>query len=183
MIKRSPQEIADFCQGYVFNSCSALSWVITPDKPKIVNGEWTWDHDSILWFTLPVYALNIPADHDWTHLYEPRKSIKSENSVLDTRNQPETAENSVITSETRTNQQGANYQKPTDSDNKPGHLGEVYTHKEYKVLCYTDEASLSEAVTSLMADGWEPQGSVTMVYMGEDYSSLVAFSQAMVRGV
>ena len=81
MIKRTPQEIADFCQGYVFNSCSALSWVVTPDKPKIVNGEWTWDHDSILWFSLPVYALDVPADHHWTHLYEPnyQKEADSDN--------------------------------------------------------------------------------------------------------
>ena len=182
MIKRTPQEVADFYQGYVFNSCSALSWVVTPDKPKIVNGEWTWDHDSILWFTLPVYALNVPADHHWTHLYEPRKSIKSENSVLDTRNQPETAENSVITSETRTNQQGANYQKPTDSDNKPDHLGEVYTHKEYCVIRNETAARLCAQATRLIDKGYEPVGGIAIGY---EYgvSPRQFFYQAMVRGV
>ena len=152
MIKRSPQEIADFYQGYVFNSCSALSWVVTPDKPKIVNGEWTWDHDSILWFTLPVYALNVPADHHWTHLYEP------------------SAKESKI---------GSNYQKEADSDNKPDHLGEVYTHKEYSVIFQPTIATLTTQVNKKMDKGWRPQGGIIFVRDG-DYG---LYHQAMVRGV
>ena len=139
MIKRSPQEIADFCQGYVFNSCSALSWVITPDKPKIVNGEWTWDHDSILWFSLPVYALDVPADHHWTHLYEP------------------------------------NYQKETGSDNKPAHLGEVYTHGEYQIIEGESTPMLQYNVNHLISEGYKLQGS-PFVMNNHVY-------QAMVRGV
>ena len=144
MIKRSPQEIADFCQGYVFNSCSASSWVVTPDKPKIVNGEWTWDHDSILWFTLPVYTLDVPVNHHWTHLYEP------------------------------------NYQKPTDSDNKPDHLGEVYTHKEYVLLGEFQPNVLAQKVNELLQDGFRLYGNP---WTGPDSSYGYIHYQAMVRGV
>ena len=201
MIKRSPQEIADFFQCYVAQDENGL-WYINGCKPelKIEKGYWkpqrTPDDFEINIFSILVSA---PADHDWTHLYEPQMSLKSENSVLDTWNQPETTENSVITSETGTNQQeeasaktseiGSNYQKPTDSDNKPdsyyqdspkvdnkpGHLGEVYTHKEYEVVSTVSKPSLISTVNSLMKDGWRPQG-------GASYSSGL-FYQAMVRGV
>lgn len=196
MIKRTPQEIADFFQCYAVQLKSG-AWFLYENKPKFCNVYWERQGGEV--FAQSKYILNVPNDHDWTHLYEPRKSITSETTALDTRNQPKTAENSVITSDSGTNQQGkdsaksaeisSNYQKEADSDNKedsyyqdspkvdnkPDHLGEVYTHKEYEVVSTVSKPSLISTVNSLMKDGWKPQGGVS--YLNG------LFYQAMVRGV
>ena len=76
MIKRTPQEIADFFQCYVAQDENGL-WYINGCKPelKIEKGYWkpqrTPDDFEINIFSILVSA---PADHDWTHLYEPRKA-------------------------------------------------------------------------------------------------------------
>ena len=74
------------------------------------------------------------------------------------------------------------YEPQTEIEGCP-HQSEVHTHKEYKVVCYTYENSLNEAITSMMAEGWKPQGSIAMVYLGEIYSPPIMFAQAMVRGL
>lgn len=163
MIKRTPQEVADFYQGYVFNSCSALSWVVTPDKPKIVNGEWTWDHDSILWFALPVYALDVPVNHHWTHLYEPQgKEGKTSGNFPCSDNKSKDC-----------------YSDQAVSENKPDHLGEVYTHKEYRIVTAhkeIDSESFAKGVMAWVERGWIPTGGISFDKQGCPY-------QAMVRGV
>ena len=114
MIKRTPQEIADFFQCYVAQQ-GCGDWTLFNKRPSLKNsfGVSSWQmndaDDGYSW--LLEGWVDVPAGHNWTHLYEPRLSTKSENSILDTRNQPETAENSVITSDSGTNQQEANYQK------------------------------------------------------------------------
>ena len=192
MIKRTPQEIADFFQCYVAQDESG-EWYMYKDIPIRNNcrGIWVGSIEDPLRF--PYKVVEIPSNHFWTHLYEPRKSIKSENSVLDTRNQPETAENSVITSDSGTNQQGANYQKEADSDNKPdsyyqdspisdnkpGHLGEVYTHKEYRIVTAhkeIDSESFAKGVMAWVERGWIPTGGISFDKQGCPY-------QAMVRGI
>ena len=87
MIKRSPKEIADFFQMYVFQASmySSSCFRCSDEKPELsINGE-HWEMKS--WIDLPDELISIPADHDWTHLYEPRpnglvevfKSIQARN--------------------------------------------------------------------------------------------------------
>ena len=197
MIKRTPQEIADFFQCYVAQQ-GCGDWTLFNKRPSLKNsfGVSSWQmndaDDGYSW--LLEGWVDVPADHHWTHLYEPRLSTKSENSILDTRNQPETAENSVITSDSGTNQQEANYQKEADSDNKPdsyyqnspkvdnkpGHLGEVYIHKEYKLISETNPKSLEAEVSKYLSNGWKLFGPP---FKGEDCYGDVLLIQPMVRGV
>ena len=141
MIKRTPQEIADFFGCYVFEAETEGDFYVTKQKP-------IQDYDCYV-MSVDDGALGIlsefvsfPADHDRTHLYEPQTEIEG-----------------------------------------CPHQSEVHTHKEYKVVCYTYENSLNEAITSMMAEGWKPQGSIAMVYLGEIYSPPIMFAQAMVRGL
>ena len=166
MIKRSPQEIADIFHGYVFRNCGSASWIIAPDKPKIVKGEWTWNHDSTLWFLLPVSIIKADPDHDWTVLYKPHLDNKNEDC----------------------------YSEQADSDNKKGlievfksiqarkesapHQSEVYTNKEYCVVAASDFESLKKRVQNMMNSEWKPQGGIVVEHLKE-----VFFYQAMVRGI
>ena len=69
MIRRTPQEIADFFGCYVAETESGF-WFMIRHKPSLENGEWItrcglpYDIDSNI--------VEAPADHDWTHLYEPQ---------------------------------------------------------------------------------------------------------------
>lgn len=63
------------------------------------------------------------------------------------------------------------------------HQSEVHSHKEYKMVCYTYENFLNETVTNMMSEGWKPQGSIAMVYLGEIYCPPIMYAQAMVRGL
>ena len=158
MIKRTPQEFADIFQGYVFRNCGSASWIVTPDKPKIAIGEWQWDHDSTLWFLVPVSAIKTDPDHDWTHLYEPHPYNKSD----------------------------ANYQNQPEVDNKAPHQSEVFAHREYNVIKDETLPGLAAKVAHRMENGWKLQGGVTVEHLpisdgyAEDGS---VFYQAMVRGV
>ena len=159
MIERTPQEIADFFQCYVAQDENGL-WYINGCKPelKIEEGYWkpqrTPDDFEINIFSILVSA---PADHDWTHLYEPNYQKEA-----DSDNKPDSY-----------------YQDSPKVDNKPDHLGEVYTHKEYQLVYSDTPAGLSAAVTKLIGRGWSLYGSpFAMPYGAEFYHY-----QAMVRGV
>ena len=200
MIKRTPQEIADFFGCYVVQDRGSKMFNLYLHKPTISMQFGWWTDDDSIERQFPVSDVKIPSDHDWTHLYEPRLSTKSENSVLDTRNQPETAKNSVITSDSGTNQQEANYQKTMDSDNKPdsyyqdspisdnkpGHASEVFIHKEYNVVKDETLPGLAAKVAHRMKNGWKLQGGVAVEHLpiADGYADDGSyFYQAMVRGV
>lgn len=189
MIKKTPQEIADFFQCYVAQDKNG-TWCLFEDKPEI-------DEDVAIWLLpqkgnaglLVKSCVNPQKDHHWTHLYEPRLSTKSENSVLDTQKLAETAVNSVITSETGTNQQGeasaksaeisSNYQKEADSDNKPDSYYQdspkVDNKPEYNVVQGTTIPSLCGKMSLRMTKGWKPQGGI--------FFDDGLYYQAVVRGV
>lgn len=130
MKKRTPQELADIFQGYVFRNCGSASWIVTPDKPKIAIGEWQWDHDSTLWFLIPVSAIKTDPDHDWRHLYEPHPDNKSE----------------------------TNYQNQPEVDNKAPHQSEVYIGERYVFLIAYGAKELASKVERYLADGYSLYG-------------------------
>lgn len=69
MIKRSPQEIADFFGCYVAQD-EAGSWFLYQDKPALINESWSVPENSIL--LLNEELINVPVNHHWRCLYEPR---------------------------------------------------------------------------------------------------------------
>ena len=155
MIKRTPQEIADFFGCYVYEDSryGQYEFRLSEERPKISNNEF-WDccyTDAYLFHDL----IELPPDHDWTHLYEPR--ITHEKRM----------ENARITQEPRTN---------------PEHIGEVYTHKEYRIESSQEMEPLNNRITTLMHQGWKPCGGVS-VRNDRNAMNGAVYYQAMVRGV
>ena len=84
MIKRTPQEIADFFGCYVARDKEGEGYFLFDGKPEI-------DEDEEQWF-LPLKSsvgvlneeyINKQPDRDWTHLYEPHPDNKSEANLAD----------------------------------------------------------------------------------------------------
>lgn len=71
MIKRTPQEIADFFGCYVFQGRDRDSFYMTKGKPGWNGADFTLHCDGML-SLIDKSVVDIPADHDWTHLYEPQ---------------------------------------------------------------------------------------------------------------
>lgn len=154
MIKRTPQEIADFFQCYVAQDESG-EWYMYKDKPmrNEDRGIWVGSIDDPL--RIPWMTIDIPADHDWTHLYEPRPySPKSTDSD---------------------NKEAPYSWKQVDSDNKASHQSQVHVHQEYALLSYYSPEGLGKAVNGFLSDGWKLYGNP---FVGER-----CFYQAMVRGL
>lgn len=161
MIKRTPQEIADFFGCYVAQDDKG-AWYAYANKPDMipatdhVRGYWNSVDDSCS--CLLYECLFVPENHDWTHLYKPSCSEKS--ADFD-------------------NKEASCSEKAPDSDNKPAHLGEVYTHKEFQLVYSDTPAGLSDAVTNLIGRGWSLYGSP----FAKAYGAEFYLHQAMVRGV
>ena len=158
MIKRTPQEIADFFGCYVYEDSryGQYEFRLSEARPKISNNEF-WDcyyTDAYLLHDL----IKLPPDHDWTHLYEPQNM---------------TPESQIINEESDENCQ------------KSGlcpHSGEVYTHKEYIVVHDSFLSELAAKVARHMENGWKLQGGVAIRHP-ENREDSHTFYQAMVRGV
>lgn len=179
MIKRTPQEIADFFGCYVFQGCDRDNFYITKGKPGWNGADFVLHCDGML-SLIDKSVVDIPSDYDWTVLYSPNLGT---NQQADEGISPESGDAGSYygTDPHPDNKVESYYQNRPDFDNK--HQYEVHAHREYKVVCYTYENSLNEAVTSMMSEGWKPQGSIAIVYLGETYSPPTVFAQAMVRGV
>lgn len=82
MIKRTPQEIADFFGCYVAMDKNG-EWYYFEDKPKIDNIDSQW-HDcnySGDCIHIRIESINPPVGHDWTTLYEPTLKKKTKKLV------------------------------------------------------------------------------------------------------
>ena len=151
MIKHTPQEIADFFGCYVAKRNNLSLWTLYSEKPALKGGGWEAPSFTIKG-DLHSSLVNVPADHDWMHLYEPNPDNKSDGCYAD----------------------------KADSDNKPNRLGEVYTHKEYVLLCEFQPGPLMQKVNELLQDGFRLYGNP---WTGPDSNYGYIHYQAMVRGV
>lgn len=158
MIKRTPQEIADIFQCYVAMNQDG-AWYMFEEKPE--RQERTWRINSKHFAYLHSKLIDIPFPCDWTHLYEPRPySEKSADSI---------------------NKEASYSEEAPVSENKPAHLGEVYTHKEYRIEHSLEIEPLNNRITYLMNRGWKPQGGINVNYSPS--LKTASYHQAMVRGV
>lgn len=71
MIKRTPQEIADFFQCYVAQDSTGY-WFVYEDRPRPSAIYELWNSSTGDRSCIFSRLINVPAVHDWTHLYEPR---------------------------------------------------------------------------------------------------------------
>lgn len=166
MIKRTPQEIADFFGCYVAQDDKG-AWYAYANKPDMipatdhVRGYWNSVDDSCS--CLLYECLFVPENHDWTELYEPQgKEGKTSGKFPCSDNKSKDC-----------------YSDQAVSENKPAHLGEVYTHKEYRIVTAhkeIDSESFAKGVMAWVERGWIPTGGISFDKQGCPY-------QAMVRGV
>lgn len=155
MIKRSPQEIADFFRCYVSQNFSG-DWFVHMDKPVMYKGAWI-SHDGIGFLNQLVEAT---ADHDWVILYEPRPySEKPADSI---------------------NKEASCSEKAPVSENKPDHTSEIYTEKEFKLIPAFDPARLEAMISDYLNEGFTLYGNPFVV---EDRKYGPMIIQAMVRGI
>ena len=75
MIKRTPQEIADFFGCYVVMDKSGR-WYVYRNKPEIVEKDNVWDNLTGYCLYLDSYFIDTPANHDWHTFYEPAEKKK-----------------------------------------------------------------------------------------------------------
>lgn len=147
MIKRLPQEIADFTGCYVAQTATGY-WFLSEEKPPLRSYGWiTRDR-----YDLPDVFVDVPEGHSWEFLYEPRPySTEIEDS--DNKDLPYSEE------------------RP-DSDNKASHQSQVHVHQEYAMLSYYSSESLAKAVNGFLGDGWKLYGNP---FAGEDclYQAIV----------
>lgn len=159
MIKRTPQEIADFFQCYVAQDEDG-DWYMYKDKPmrNEDRGIWVGSIDDPL--RIPYMTVEIPDNHFWTMLYEPRScSEKIRNSI---------------------NKEASYSEKAPVSENKPDHTSEIYTEKEFKLIPAFDPARLEAMISDYLNDGFTLYGNPFVV---EDRKYGPMIIQAMVRGV
>ena len=70
MIRHSPQEIADFFGCYVVQSEKDGIWYVIPYKPTKFENGWAYRYSCDV-VPIDKKYIEAPADHDWTHMYEP----------------------------------------------------------------------------------------------------------------
>ena len=71
MIKRTPQEIADFFGCYIAMNKNG-AWYGFNDKPELAENTWRVNNKGFTF--IPETMIDFPFNHDWKQLYEPRKS-------------------------------------------------------------------------------------------------------------
>ena len=172
MIRRTPQEIADFFGCYVaqdeddagryFHAFSERP-TLTTDEDFGIRNVWCTPGkpDCVNWF-ISLECVEVPEGHDYHILYEPHPAYANAYETHEER-----MENARITHDT------------PHPDNKPDHASEVYTHKGYQLVYSDTPAGLSDAVTKLIGRGWSLYDSpFAMPYGAEFYHY-----QAMTRGL
>lgn len=168
MIKRTPQEIADFFGCYVVQSGENGDWYAMLYKPTRHENGWAYT------FVTDVMVINeqlisSSTNHDWTHLYEPH-------------NTHELTHEERMEAPHSDNKSDACYADKADSDNKAQHQSEVFAHRGYCVIRNETAAGLSAQASRLIDKGYEPVGGVAIGYE-HGVSLRQFFYQAMARGV
>ena len=156
MIKRTPQEFADFTGCYVAQDFDG-SWMAYEIKPTMNKTKRYWILKDSVGAMLIIHSnmLDSPEDHDWTRLYKPHPDNKSD----------------------------TNYQNQPEVDNKAPHQSEVYVQKEYRIVQALSAEGLAAKVANMMENGWKLQGGVSAQPLSDADDNLHTFHQAMVRGV
>ena len=177
MIKRTPQEIADFFGCYVARDSDSYMFELFTEKPIIEHKPGWWrgnggDVDCLPNFIMPKEYYG----KDWTVLYSPDSRT---NQQADEGISPERGDAGSYFGNNAhpDNKVESYYADRPDSDNK--HQYEVHTHAEYRIVTAhkeIDPESFAKGVMAWVERGWVPAGGISFDKQGRPY-------QAMVRGV
>lgn len=186
MIKRTPQEIADFFQLYVAMNENG-AWYGFGVRPIMEESTWRVNNKGFTF--IPEGMIDIPFTHDWKHIYEPRSlSEKADSYNYEGDLYKEIRDLIKFLKEIqdykgKTEEDLLRYESITSGTSKPvdsPHIGEVYIHKnEYNVVCGYKGMAMDTFIKGVMAwvgGGWTPIGGISFDKDGHMY-------QAMVRGV
>ena len=146
MIRRSPQEIADFFGCYIAKRNNLSLWTLYSEKPEL-NGDGWKGSPLMIRGDLHPSLVNVPPDHDWTHLYEPQKKDPIE-VFKDIQSRRESAQ----------------------------HQSEVHVEKEYMIVTAhkeIDADTFAEGVMIWIRAGWKPCGGISFDKKGCPYQAMV----------
>lgn len=177
MNKRTPQEIADFFGCYVAQNPETGGWYLFREKPErdeTLGWVTTSGNENVALFSS--ICIDAPADHDWTHLYEPQADNKD--IQLGGMAMFEIDGQKIIVA---TKEKFLELQKKIAMKPVAPHQSEVYTHCEYRAITAFSLPSLTDRVNAAMPEGWRPQGG--LLHFSEKGKDESVFYQAMVRGV
>ena len=154
MIKRDPQEIADFFGVYVAqdNDESGI-WNIFFNRPVLINGYWFDESEGKLYSGTYITALvSVPEDHDYHTIYEPqtKDAIEVFKSIQER------------------------------GKNSAPHQSEVHVHSEYKTVTGYSLPEFDRKVNAAISEGWKP---LSMAIFPVVPSIGTVYYMAMVRGL
>ena len=154
MIKRTPQEIADFFGCYVAQDENGEWWVYV-NKPILEEDHWaTSNEDAFEIGDLPI-EIEVPKDHVWTKLYSPNVS---ENPTGSTVSEMENVED--ISEKETTREDSA----------------EITQAKDSYVVAYGDcIAGLTGSVNAYLSEGYFTLGNL-VIDKGEFYQSMIKYN-------
>lgn len=174
MNKRTPQEIADFFGCYVVQSKEGL-WYLLSRKPKVEGNNWIGNGEYSI--QINEGLINVSANHDWTHLYEPQADNKD--IQLGGMAMFEIDGQKIIVA---TKEKFLELQKKIAMKSVAPHQSEVYTHQAYRTIACFSLPTLTANVNEAMAEGWKPQGGL-LHFSETGVDKCAMFYQAMVRGI
>ncbi len=182
MIKRTPQEIADFYQCYVTEDRDYNVFKLYKEEPRLNPPDCIYDWDGDSFSQIDSTDINVTPEHVWCNIYAP-KSAEIREQIMNqieekTRELERAFESSYkeifsIIPKTLLGSVGG---AETEQTTKAPHQSEVHTHKEYIIVGGEDNRiSFAKTVVDNMVNGWRPIGGIAC------YKGL--FYQAMVRGI
>lgn len=151
MIRRTPQEIADFFGCYVAQD-DERNWWIYENKPVLDGDCWLTGGKSD---EITRYLVETPEDHVWTKIYSPNVS---ENLTSSTVSEMEKVA-------------GISKKETTREDS-----AEIAQAKDHYVIAYGDcIAGLTVSVNAYLADGYKLYGNL-VIDNGEFYQSMIKYN-------
>ena len=182
MIRRTPQEIADFFQGYIAQDRDG-KWYIYFEKPVLGPDD--------LWISAGGMAISLNRfikeefEHSWTTLYEPR-DITPKSGNINEESGKNCQKSDLYPYLPDSDISAKSYcpdSKDSGSKDSAPHQSQVHTHQEYQVIADPNACDLFSRVNNLIAEGWRPQGGIAVEHIdGENDSGYILY-QAMVRGL
>ena len=187
MIKRTPQEIADFFQGYVAQDRDG-KWYIYFEKPVL---------GPDLWISAGGMAISLNRfikeefEHSWTTLYEPR-DITPKSGNINEESGKNCQKSDLYPYLPVANDSGINVKsccpdfKDSGSKDSAPHQSQVHTHQEYVVAEAKRAQDLAKKVNVMLDHGWKPQGGIAIEYLPESDGypeGSEIFYQALTRGI
>lgn len=185
MIKRTPQEIADIFEGYLAMNRNG-AWYLFASKPDRYEDTWRIGNKEFTF--VPEGLIDIPANHDWTILYEPR-DITPKSGNINEESGKNCQKSDLCPYLPDSDISAKSYcpdSKDSGSKDSAPHQSAVHVHQEYVVAEAKRAQDLAKKVNVMLDHGWKPQGGIAIEYLPESDGYLEGseiFYQAMTRGI